>query len=149
MMTGEDEVVVRQMEERDLSEVCAIENITFSLPWSRESFLSSMRNDDHICLAAFCSGAVAGYGVMLCSFDEGEIALFAVREDLRRLGIGSKLLEALMEKGREKGTERLTLEVRKSNESAIRLYEKYGFKSVGVRKDFYEKPREDALIMWT
>ena len=148
-MTGSSEVIVRRMEETDLSEVCAIENAAFSLPWSRESFLSSMRNDDHICLTALCENEVAGYGVMLCSFDEGEIALFAVREDLRRSGIGSKLLETLMEKGREKGAERFTLEVRKSNDSAIRLYEKFGFKSVGVRKGFYEKPREDALIMWT
>ena len=148
-MTGDGEVSIRRMEEEDLPGICAIENATFSLPWSRESFLSSMRNDDQICLTACCAGTVAGYGVMLCSFDEGEIALFAVREDLRRSGVGSQLLRALMEKGREKGTERFTLEVRKSNESAIRLYEKFGFKSVGVRKDFYEKPREDALIMWT
>ena len=139
---------IREMEKQDLKQVCDLEKEIFSLPWSRDGFLFSMNFPYEICLIADLEGAIAGYGVLMISFDEATISNITVGEPFRGQGIGEKLLRELIRRGREKGAERFTLEVRVSNSNAISLYRKLGFESVGVRKGFYEKPREDALIMW-
>ena len=139
---------IREMEKQDLKQVCDLEKEIFSLPWSRDGFLFSMNSPYEICLIADLEGVIAGYGVLMISFDEATISNIAVGEPFRGQGIGEKLLRELIRRGREKGAERFTLEVRVSNSNAISLYRKLGFESVGVRKGFYERPREDALIMW-
>ena len=141
-------VIIREMEREDLKQVCGLEKEIFSLPWSREGFLYSMNSPYEICLAAKVDETIAGYAVLMISFDEGTISNIAVGEAFRGQGIGEKLLRELIRRGNAKGAERFTLEVRVSNSKAISLYRKLGFESVGVRKGFYEKPREDALIMW-
>ena len=93
-------------------------------------------------------GSIAGYIGMLCVLDEGEITNVAVAEGFRRQGIGERLLSSLLQAGRKEGVDSFTLEVRESNSSARRLYRKLGFQEEGIRRNFYEKPTEDAILMW-
>lgn len=147
--SGGDGLRIRPLEEGDLDWVLPIEQCTFSEPWSRDGFLNSLRSVDTIYLAAVWEGQGAGYCGLLRSFEEADITNVAVAEAFRNRGVGRQMLQALMEKGRRQGIRRFTLEVRTGNESAIHLYESLGFEAVGVRKNFYRFPTEDALIMWT
>lgn len=136
------------MEERDLSEVCQIEEDTFSMPWSRQSFLEALRKEENIYLVAEMDGSVVGYCGMWGVVGEGQINNVAVAQKARGKGIASQLFSVFLEEGKKKGLARFTLEVRVSNLPAIHLYEKYQFESAGIRKNFYEHPSEDAMIMW-
>ncbi len=141
-------MVIRGMTEADLPEVCAIENETFSDPWSHDDFRSSLLDNKNDYLVVEIDGRIAAY----CGFwgvaGEGDIFNVAVKKEYRRQHIGETMLKALIEKGVARGITSFTLEVRSSNDPAIRLYESLGFKSAGIRKDFYTKPKEDAVIMW-
>lgn len=139
---------IRQMEEGDLDQVCAIEEETFSMPWSRKSFQDTISYYHTLFLVAELDGEIAGYCGCYQSLEEAEITNIAVRRQLRGHGIGRRLLTELMRLGKEQGAFAYTLEVRVSNQAAIHLYESLGFVSFGIRKNFYEKPREDAMIMW-
>ena len=141
-------LIVRRMEEKDLVRVSEIEAANFSVPWSINGFRDALALSHTIFLVAELDGTVAGYVGCYQSFDEGEITNVAVEETLRGKGIAQRILEALLSIGKEQGITAVTLEVRESNTPAIRLYEKLGFESVGIRKRFYEKPTEDAVIMW-
>lgn len=125
-----------------------IEAETFSIPWSQQSFLETIERSDTIYLVAEQNGEILGYCGLWQSFEEGEIPNVAVSAKARNQGIGRKLLEELFRYGKESGIEAFTLEVRESNRPALHLYESLGFESVGVRKDFYDKPKENAVIMW-
>ena len=139
---------IRRMEEGDLDQVCAIEEETFSMPWSRKSFQDTISYCHTLFLVAELDGEIAGYCGCYQSLEEAEITNIAVRRQLRGHGIGRRLLMELMRLGKEQGAFAYTLEVRVSNQAAIHLYESLGFVSFGIRKNFYEKPREDAMIMW-
>lgn len=139
---------IRRMEEGDLDQVCAIEEETFSMPWSRKSFQDTISYYHTLFLVAELDGEIAGYCGCYQSLEEAEITNIAVRRQLRGHGIGRRLLMELMRLGKEQGAFAYTLEVRVSNQAAIHLYENLGFVSFGIRKNFYEKPREDAMIMW-
>lgn len=139
---------IRRMEEGDLDQVCAIEEETFSMPWSRKSFRDTISYYHTLFLVAELDGEIAGYCGCYQSLEEAEITNIAVRRQLRGHGIGRRLLMELMRLGKEQGAFAYTLEVRVSNQAAIHLYESLGFVSFGIRKNFYEKPREDAMIMW-
>jgi len=139
---------IRRMEERDLSQVAAIEAASISPPWSEQSFRDTIALHHTIFLVAEDEGEIAGYCGCYQSLEEAEITNVAVREDLRSNGIARSLLEKLMEIGKAQGAFAFTLEVRVSNIPAIHLYESLEFESVGIRKNFYEKPKEDAMIMW-
>lgn len=138
----------RPMEERDLDAVCAMEQSIFSMPWKREDFQASVNNREHIYVVAEENGEIAGYCGLWMVAGEGQINNVAVREDFRKKGVGYGMLSYLLELGRKENLDAFTLEVRVSNKGAVRLYEKLGFHSAGIRKDFYRKPREDANIMW-
>lgn len=138
----------RLMEERDLEQVCEMENRIFSQPWGREDFLASIHNENHVYIVAEEKEEIVGYCGLWMVAGEGQINNVVVREDFRQKGVGYGMLSYLLELGRERHQDAFTLEVRASNEPAIRLYQKLGFRSSGVRKGFYEKPREDANIMW-
>lgn len=142
------EIIVRRMEEKDLSQVCAIEADSFSLPWTEKGFQDAIAMQHTIFLAAELNGEIAGYCGCYQSLEEAEITNVAVKRELRGQGIARKLLEELMRMGTAQGAFAYTLEVRVSNAPAIHLYESLGFESVGIRKKFYEKPTEDAMIMW-
>lgn len=146
---AEEELSISEMLPQDAVEVAALERIIFTMPWSENGFLTSLQSPDTLYLIARVGGRIAGYCGFLQSFDEADITNVAVAPDFRGRGIGTRMLRELMARGRERGVSRYTLEVRQSNEAAIRLYRKLGFSSVGIRKNFYEKPREHALIMWT
>lgn len=139
---------IRRMEEGDLDQVCAIEEETFSMPWSRKSFQDTISYYHTLFLVAELDGEIAGYCGCYQSLEEAEITNIAVRRQLRGHGIGRRLLTELMRLGKEQGAFAYTLEVRVSNQAAIHLYESLGFVSFGIRKNFYERPREDAMIMW-
>ena len=142
------DIIVRKMQPEDLLQVCEIEKDNFSLPWSEKSFLESMERNDTVFLVALNGEEVAGYLGCYCVAGEGEITNVAVKSSYRRQGIGGKLLETLYEEAKVLHTQEFFLEVRESNEAAIGLYSRQGFVKEGVRKNFYEKPVENAVIMW-
>ena len=142
------EYEIERMQPEDVREVAALEAKIFSIPWSEAGFLSSLQSKDTLYLAVRKSGQLIGYCGRLQSFDEADITNVAVEETYRGCGIASRMLERLMELGKARGILRYTLEVRVSNASAIHLYEKLGF-HFGIRKNFYDSPKEDAMIMWT
>lgn len=140
---------IRDMQELDLDQVCAIEEQIFSQPWSRQDFLDSVKNDTHIYLVAEQDGIIMGYCGMWGIAGEGQITNVAVAPQFHRQGVAKKLFRVFLEKGKQMGLTVFTLEVRTSNLPAIQLYKKFGFKEAGIRKNFYELPKEDALIMWS
>lgn len=141
------EIMIRKMIPEDLSRVCEIESDNFSVPWSEQSFLDSMEREDTVFLTAVADGAVAGYVGCYCVAGTGEITNVAVKDSMRRRGIGGLLLEKLYEEGALLECEEFLLEVRESNGPAIALYERQGFVKAGIRKNFYERPVENAVIM--
>lgn len=140
--------MIRRMQESDLPQAAALERECFSVPWSEESLRQSLRSPNYLFLVAEEEGCITGYAGLLKVADEGDVTNIAVGAAYRGKGIGKKLTERLLEEGRRCGLRAFTLEVRVSNQSAIHVYEKLGFASEGIRKRFYEKPVEDALIMW-
>ena len=136
------------LEEKHVPELADIEAALFSLPWSEKAFSDLLKHDYCHYLVAEENGEPVGFAGMTLLGDEGDIDKVMVEPRHQRKGIADALLEALFALGEEKGAAAYTLEVRASNEPAIRLYEKHGFVSEGVRPRFYEKPIEDALIMW-
>lgn len=135
----------------DVRQVAAIERDTFSQPWSEQGFLDSLANPDTLFLvaedAATDEPQILGYVGMYCALDEGEITNVAVAQQARRRGAGKALIGELLRQAKERGICRIILEVRVSNNSAIRLYEGMQFYKVGTRKGFYDFPKEDADIM--
>ena len=140
---------IEKMRPEHIKEVAEIERRIFTLPWSEQGFLSSLQSEDTLYLVVRKEGRVAGYCGLLQSFDEADITNVAVAEEARGAGIGFAMLSELMRLGKERGIARYTLEVRASNAAALHLYEKLGFQSAGIRKNFYDRPKEDAVIMWT
>lgn len=140
---------ISEMLPEDAAAVAALEREIFAMPWSENGFLSSLQSPDTLYLTVREGGRIVGYCGLLQSFDEADITNVAVSPQIRGRGVGYRMLKELMERGQKRGIRRFTLEVRMSNDPAIQLYRKLGFESVGVRKNFYEKPREDAVIMWT
>lgn len=141
------EYIIRPMTEADTYEVSEIEKKIFSLPWSQKSFADACANEDNIYLVCICGGKIAGYCGAWTVLGEGNITNMAVSLDFRRMGIAKSLMEAVEQYGTDKKIESYFLEVRKSNGAAISLYTKMGYKDIGARKNFYEKPVEDAVIM--
>lgn len=140
-------VQIRRMEAADAEAVSCIEQQIFSQPWSRQGFLDALAGENAIFLVAEADRKIIGYCGMYCAADEGEITNVAVGAAYRKSGIGTKLMESLLTVAKGAGVKTVILEVRASNEEAIRLYKKFGFDLQGVRKGFYEKPKEDACVM--
>lgn len=141
-------ILIRKMRPEDLPEVCVIEKDNFSLPWSEDSFLESLEKDYTVFLVALIEEEIAGYVGCYCVAGTGEITNVAVKASHRRKGIGGMLLEKLYEEGSALDTSEYFLEVRESNETAIALYSRQGFVKEGIRKNFYEQPVENAVIMF-
>ncbi|NLW22144.1 MAG: ribosomal protein S18-alanine N-acetyltransferase [Tissierellia bacterium] len=142
-------ISIREMRESDLDRVMEIENKTFNPPWSREAFLLEItKNLLAKYIVATVDGDIAGYGGIWLILDEGHITNIAVDEKYRRMGVGSKILEGLIQLCIDRNIGAITLEVRKSNEIAQALYKKYGFKEYGIRPNYYQNNNEDAIIMW-
>ena len=141
------EVVIRRMTMGDVDGVAAVEAATFPTPWSRDAFESEMKNVAARYLVAEKDGRVIGYAGAWIILDESHITNIAVQREYRGQGIGRALTEGLLQYLANLGAAYATLEVRKSNEVAQRLYVSLGFIKLGVRKRYYEDNGEDALIM--
>ena len=140
-------MLIRRMTKDDIEEVATIEANNFSQPWSENAFQKAMESPDNILLVAQEEDKILAYACMYVSFDEGEITNVAVSEDYRGRGIGSQIMTAVFEQALQKQINRIVLEVRVSNLPAIALYRKTGFVELGIRKGFYDLPKEDAYIM--
>ena len=143
------ETEIRPMSENDLEASAELEAMCFSTPWSLQAFKDSLDKPDiYLFRVAYLGDELVAQAGLIMSFDEADVVNVAVKPEYRKQGIASGLLNELMRAGSERGVNDYTLEVRAGNHGAIALYEKLGFKSEGIRKDFYREPVEDALIMW-
>ncbi len=138
---------VRPMRQADLDAVMEIERVSFSTPWSRHSFRNLLNRGDADLWVAEVNGGVRAYAVVWYVAKEAELGNLAVARSWRRQGLGRRLLDWALAKARERGAERIFLEVRDSNSEAQRLYERRGFVQVGVRRRYYRAPAEDARVM--
>ena len=131
-----------------LDEVVELERLCFSVPWSRNMLAEELDNALSAMLVALDDqGRVAGYAGLQVILDEGYITNVAVRPDCRRQGVAGQILQVFLDFAQAQGLAFLTLEVRASNQAAILLYGSRGFRGMGRRKNYYEHPREDAIIM--
>ncbi len=144
-------VKIRPMEISDIDAVIAVEAKAYGEHhWSKESFYNELSNDLARYFAAVDeNNNLVGYAGCWQILEEAHITNIAVDVNFRRKNIGEALLKSIIDKCYEEKIKYITLEVRVSNTAAIGLYEKYGFKSLGVRKGYYQNNNEDALIMWT
>ncbi len=141
-------VKIRKMQPEDAEKVALLEAASFSMPWSVKDFVHVAEDPDSLYLVAEVQDEIIGCcGVTNISGD-GDINNVMVAEAYRGQKIASRMMKELLLQGSMLGIENFTLEVRVSNVPAIRVYEKLGFKSEGIRPRFYEKPVEDAMIMW-
>ena len=140
-------ITIREMEIDDISEVAAIEDSLFSKPWGEVGFFSFLMREDTLFLVAEEEGTIVGYCGVVMVLDEGDITNVAVLSNRQGRGIGRQLVQALIQKTEERGVVHLHLEVRESNQRAIALYESLAFEKAGLRKNYYEAPVENGLIM--
>jgi [ribosomal protein S18]-alanine N-acetyltransferase len=141
-------VEIRRLDLVDLSAIEAIEQRAYPTPWSRSMFASELAKPTSICLGAFEGEDLVGYVINSRYVDAWHVMNVAVEPEHRGRGIATALLERLFEVTRDDERRGYTLEVRVSNDHAIRLYEKLGFERRGIRRGYYTDNREDALIMW-
>ena len=141
------EITVRPMAEADLKAILSIEGRCFPDPWSEGIFRSALGDELCFWLVAETGGALAGYAGMQSVLDEGYIDNVAVDPAFRRRGAASALLKAMTGEAKRRSLAFLSLEVRAGNDGAIALYAAFGFETLGIRKGYYLKPPEDALIM--
>ena len=140
-------MTIREMQVEDLTQVMELEESLFSVPWTKEVFFSFLMRDNTLFLVVEENGKILGYCGVLLVLDEGEITNVAVCRQRQREGIGQFLLSGLFLLLRERGIRVLHLEVRESNRTAIRLYERMGFQKDGLRRNYYTDPSEDAVLM--
>lgn len=140
-------IVIEKMSERHIEKIASLEKECFSSPWSENALKEELTNEYARFFTAVCDGEICGYIGAHNILGEIYITDIAVFEKYRRKGIGEKLLQKLVSVCEQEQADFITLEVRESNTVAVSLYEKAGFKTVGKRKAFYEKPREDAILM--
>ncbi len=140
--------VICDADERDIPSIEQIEKQCFSMPWTQAQLKSQLRDSQHEFLTAESDdGTVMGYIGMLYVLDEGYISNVAVGHEYRRQGIADELIRELLSRAERLELAFVTLEVRESNAPAIALYSKNGFIPVGFRKNYYECPRENAILM--
>jgi [ribosomal protein S18]-alanine N-acetyltransferase len=140
-------VEIRRLTYADLPQVVAIERRSFTTPWSLAMFVLELSKPSGICLAAEVDGELAGYTICSRYDTVWHVMNVSVDPDRRRRGIASAMLSALIERIDDPDAQ-ITLEVRRSNDGAIALYERFGFRSAGVRRRYYQDNGEDAVIMW-
>jgi ribosomal-protein-alanine N-acetyltransferase len=141
-------IKVREMRPRDVPQVVAIENATSATPWSRAMFMSELGRPGTLDLVADRGGDVLAYVMVSRYADVWHILNLCVREAQRGQGLGARMLDELFVRAGRKAHLGFTLEVRVSNDTAIRLYRRKGFLEHGVRPGYYSDNGEDALIMW-
>jgi ribosomal-protein-alanine N-acetyltransferase len=140
---------IRTLELKDIDAVVEIEREAFTTPWQAETFAGLMEREgvELIVMTAPPDERVVGYAVLWCVLDQGELANIAIAPEERGAGLGTHLLRHVLDVGGRRGVHRVFLEVRASNRSALELYGRFGFEEVGRRANYYERPREDALVL--
>ena len=143
------ELEISRMKRRHLKGVMAIEREVYPRPWSPSLFLSEMSElQNRAYLVARIGKDVVGYGGVICYGDEAHVTTIAVDPDHHRRKIGTRVMYELLRAAIELGARAVSLEVRMSNWGAQRMYGRFGFRPVGVRKGYYQETSEDALVMW-
>jgi ribosomal-protein-alanine N-acetyltransferase len=146
-VAGAMTVTIRLALPSDLPDISAIEVLSFSNPWHPDTFRSLLTRDRVRVLAAAHDGNVIGYAVLWWVLDQGELANLAVHPEFQGKSVGSRLLDRVLTEAKAVGIESLFLEVRKSNETARRLYARRGFVQVSMRRGYYRNPPEDACVL--
>ena len=141
--------IIINAEEKHLEQLEQLEKQCFSMPWSIDFLKSQLPDDRHEFIVAVDGETVLGYVGMMFVLDEGYISNVAVMPEYRRQGIADALIEELSAVCKRHELSFVTLEVRQSNAPAIALYDKHGFSPVGIRKNYYDFPTEDAILMTT
>ncbi len=139
--------IVRKIEQKDVESVVALERDTFTDPWSENAIGDTAHQNHAYILVAVQDDEFLGYCIAYRILDETEIARIAVKDSCRRQGVGRCLLDAVLEDCLAHGVRRILLDVRESNETARTFYENYGFHEDGVRRNYYERPKENAVLM--
>lgn len=140
-------MIILPMNESHVAQIAELEKICFSDPWSENSVASELNNPLSVWLVAEENGIVCGYVGSQTVLDETDMMNIAVHPDFRRKGIAAALIAELVRLLKERGSRILRLEVRESNAPAISLYETMGFTQLGLRKNYYRNPKENALIL--
>ncbi len=140
-------IQIEEVTPQDLDEIIAIEQVSFPTPWPRQFFDMELKSSKSYKRVSKINGAVVGYIIALKVYDEVHILNLAVHPEYRRKGIGRGLLSECLRYFSDKGIRSAILEVRVRNKNAIMLYEKAGFKSIGLRRKYYSDTGEDALVM--
>ena len=141
-------ILCREIQESDVPWIAELEKENFSIPWSEASLYKEIYNKNSVFIVAEYEGNIAGYAGMYLIGTEGDITNVVVSQLYRRNGVASAIIKKIKDYAKSAQITEITLEVRVSNIPAIKLYEKYGFLSEGIRPGFYDFPKEDALIMW-
>ncbi len=139
--------IFRNMTEQDVAQIAELEKKVFSDAWTSTGIYETFCQNQAFVAVAECNEEIVGYCIIYYVMDEGEIARIAVDEKVRRQGVGRGLLDLVCECCKMQNVHRLLLDVRESNEGARRFYEQYGFTVDGVRKNFYDQPKENAVLM--
>jgi len=139
--------IIRPMEKKDIVQVTEIEKSIFPLPWSANSFIQASESDNNIYLVCVENNEVIGYCGLWTVLGEGSVTNVAVSEKHRGKGYGRALMKELEVRGLLKDVNKYFLEVRQNNVIAQNLYSSLGYQKIGIRKNFYERPVEDAIIM--
>ena len=140
-------MIITNMRSEHVSQVAELEKLCFSDPWSENSIGSELNNPLSLWLVAEEDGIVLGHVGSQTVMDETDMMNIAVHPDHRRKGVANRLITELIDGLKKRGSCMLTLEVRASNHGAIALYTAYGFQQIGLRKNYYRNPKEDALIL--
>ena len=148
MMKNIQKVVIELMNFDDIKNVIEVENKSFTIPWHEESFIQELSNNLALYLVAKIEGRAVGYVGVWKILNEGHITNVAVHPEYRNQGIGRALVSELLLLCMKDGIDAFTLEVRKSNLTAQKLYKDLGFVETGIRKRYYSDNNEDAVIMW-
>ena len=145
-----EDITFRKLRESDIDEALSLETENFSKPWPRHAFEEAIPKEDlDYFVAVDSDGSIIGTAAMYyIAGEEGDLMNVSVDKRYRNQGICSRMVDYVIEQGKAAGLSDFTLEVRAGNTAAIRVYEKNGFRTEGVRKGYYEDPKEDALIMW-
>lgn len=139
------DIIIRKAATEDVHAIAEIEKASIPQPWSEAAFAEALTQEKAVTLVAEADGEIAGFITGVFLFDNADIYSVATAEQHRKKGIGGKLLQAFFDTLPSE-IETVGLEVRESNSAAISLYEKSGFERVGLRKNFYEQPRENAVL---
>jgi ribosomal-protein-alanine N-acetyltransferase len=137
------------MSATDLDEIVAVEGFIYPFPWTRGNFQDALRAGYSNWVLRDRQGALIAYAVMMLALDEAHLLNLSVEQSRQREGIGWRTLEWMAEVGRGHGARTMLLEVRPSNEPALRMYQRYGFERIGTRRGYYpaQGSREDAIVM--